>query len=467
MIKQVISPPDFMPSVYGPKPRPRAAELDGMASLRTRDLFPDMADKIYDQGDDLSIIREATRQALAGVNTDMIRPDNRVNLLASEHGFAIFGGYPYCEMLKTIRDFVRERTGCENLRLRLAMYRGFREADEVVEQYRLDREFEHIAAVGPFDKGVPIETEIGTLYGVARAYDADRFIHAYYDDPREVYFHRLVHRALKAFVMSYARCETRSVYHSNFGNRSANFIQKALFDSPFVQERYAFSCILRSSPAGIIGIDGDNDLYAIDRRINLGHLRDFGKMRELFASIDDCVAVLDGGRWGYYLHAGGLCFGVFINGSYDPFDLTQPAAFGYFDVLNKTTDGKVDIVMTINPAIKAVVINQAWPGIPFSDVPMLAPTFVVGSDHGELLRRDAANPFFMDFAQTSDTLEQAIDAASSSAGTDKLLVFDGSFGNITLSPSLAEELIEKAPDVGRRVDEELLPMWLAQRGIDP
>jgi hypothetical protein len=32
---------------------------------------------------------------------------------------------------------------------------------------------------------------------------------------------------------------------------------------------------------------------------------------------------------------------------------------------------------------------------------------------------------------------------------------------------MAQLLIDKAPEVSRKVDEELLPMWLKQRGIDP
>jgi hypothetical protein len=46
-------------------------------------------------------------------------------------------------------------------------------------------------------------------------------------------------------------------------------------------------------------------------------------------------------------------------------------------------------------------------------------------------------------------------------------VFDGSFGSINLSPSMAEFMLKKAPEVSRNVDEELLPKWLRQRGIDP
>jgi hypothetical protein len=53
------------------------------------------------------------------------------------------------------------------------------------------------------------------------------------------------------------------------------------------------------------------------------------------------------------------------------------------------------------------------------------------------------------------------------AQTDKVIIFDGSYGNINLSPSLGEFLIEKAPEISQKVDEELLPKWLRQRGIDP
>jgi len=38
---------------------------------------------------------------------------------------------------------------------------------------------------------------------------------------------------------------------------------------------------------------------------------------------------------------------------------------------------------------------------------------------------------------------------------------------MTLSPSLAEFLMQKAPEVSRRVEQELMPKWLRQRGFDP
>jgi len=77
------------------------------------------------------------------------------------------------------------------------------------------------------------------------------------------------------------------------------------------------------------------------------------------------------------------------------------------------------------------------------------------------------NHDFMKYVVTAENLETAMEFARKITRTDKVIVFDGSFGAVTLSPSLAEYLQERAPEVSRRVDEELMPKWLRQRGIDP
>ena len=66
----------------------------------------------------------------------------------------------------------------------------------------------------------------------------------------------------------------------------------------------------------------------------------------------------------------------------------------------------------------------------------------------------------------ADNLEEAMASAIEIAGTDKVIVFDGSYGSINLSPSMGRVLLEKAPEVNRKVDEELLPKWFRQRGFD-
>ncbi|MBW1901568.1 MAG: hypothetical protein JRJ20_08020 [Deltaproteobacteria bacterium] len=462
MLKEAVQPPSFLKSVYGPEPREkRAAGLPGMVSLGVRDLFPSIIPEVYGYGDDISIIRKAAEEALAGVDMGMIRAGDTVNVASCEHGFSIMGGEPYAEMLRTIRDVVQERTGCENIRLRVGAWDGFREAEEVIEHFGLRHYFGKgkVAGFGPWDKGVPIDTEVGTFYGIKKVYNADWFVHAYYDDAREIYLHRYLGRLLKAFVMAFARLETRGLYH-NFPTRSGNFLPKAIFDSPFVQQKYTFTCLLRSSPAGITGIDADNDIYKIDRRITVDHLRDYGKMQELFTEIDECVAVVDGGRWIYYVPTGGLCFCELLYAKRDHFDLSNPITTAGWDLPDP------DMAGVINPAVKALVVNQAWRGIPAAGIAMLLPTILVGQDMGDLLARDAANPGIMDLVVTAETLDAAMLFAQRLAQTDKVIVFDGSFGHINLSPSLGQRLIDKAPEISRKV-EELVPIWLKQRGIDP
>ncbi len=471
MVQPAVPPPEVMPSVYGPAPRKvRPAHLPGMVSVGVPELFPEIR-KGYRQGEGVRETYEATREALRSVDMDRIRPEDTVNILCSEHGFYILEGLHYREMLKAVGEAVREKTGCSDLRYRVASGVGVREADEVVEYFGLKKYLDgKVGTTHPFDKPIPMETEIGTLYGLAKIYDADWIIHAPHDEPRDLYFHRMLNRCLKAFAMNYARYETRAAFHGTFSNRSANFLQKAIFDSPLVQKKFAFSCILRSTPDGIIGADADNDMYRLDRRISKELLRDYGKVLRLIAQIDACIAVWDAGRWGYYIHSGGIAFGCLENGKYDAFDLTVPSAFGLHDMVEKYFTGEMksfDRIMNINPAIKAVVINQAWPGLPISDVPRHVPTVVVGRDQADMLERDSTNPEFMRHAVIADSLETALEFAGKAAGTDRVIVFDGSFGNITASPSMAEDLIARAPAVRDEVERTLLPMWLKQRGIDP
>ncbi len=233
------APPKY--SQYGVDPKfvtKRMAELDGITSLSVKDLFPDLPDVIYPNVDlseeeGLKIIDQATRKSLENVDMSMIKEDNSVNICASHHGFTLLGGAPYAQMLKTIRDVVEERTGSKNIRLRAGVGMRLRETEEYIKAFGLDEYFGKGKArgVSPIDEGIPIETEIGTLYGIKAIYDADFIIHAHNSDVREVHFHRQVDRAVKPFGMSYARAETRSTYHQNLGPRGANFTARSIFNS--------------------------------------------------------------------------------------------------------------------------------------------------------------------------------------------------------------------------------------------
>ena len=476
MYEKAIQPRPLMESVYQSPPHERAAAHPGFVSLAVGSLFPEMSDVIYCYGEDYSAIRASTLQTLQNVDMDMIKPEHRVHLLATEHGFSILGGRPYREMLATLRDVIVERTGCENIYLGVAAYRGFRESREVIEAFGLDELFDgKLFDFGPYDKGIAIETEVGTLYGIKKAYEADWIVHAYYDDPREMYFHRFLGKSFKAFIMSYARLESRSAYHYSYKNRSCNFLPVAIYRSPFIQERYAFSCMMRMSPAGVLTIDADNDLFALDRRITRGLLERYGKIHQLFESIDECVAVIDGGRWGYYVHAGGVTFGVFMWSNCrgrSIMDLDSPSALMMIDEVPFEQRANLATAMLsdgINPALKAVVINQQWAGIPFLNL-FSKPIIVVGRDQMDYLKLDRANPLFKDMGnlgviRTARDFEKAMKKAYRTAHTDKVLIFDGSIGHFNLSPSLAEELVAKAPMVRKKVEEDLLPLWLSQRGL--
>jgi hypothetical protein len=397
---------------------------------------------------------------------DMIGPKDTINILSSQYGFQIMGGEGYTEMIKTIKDVVEERTGCKKIRLRVAAGFRIREPKEIIQHHKLDQYFKGQAlGVRTIDKGVPIETDIGTLYGVAQIYDADWIIHAHHGELRELDMHRMINRAIKPFAMSYARMETRGVAHINFGPRSSNFIARVIFNSQFVQRKFTFGCFLLTSPAGIIGVDAGNDLYQLDRKLMMIAFKSYGKIRELYSEIDECIAVLDATGEPRYMIGGGTTFGNLTEAELDLFDLDNiPVSLGYG--LYERPPGAPKI-KSVNPAIKALVINHMWLGVPQMELPTHIPTIVVGRDLANILGTDPMNHDFMRYVVTSENLETAMEFARKIARTEKVIVFDGSFGTITLSPSLAEHLQKKAPEVSRRVDEELMPKWLRQRGFDP
>jgi hypothetical protein len=116
---------------------------------------------------------------------------------------------------------------------------------------------------------------------------------------------------------------------------------------------------------------------------------------------------------------------------------------------------------TMNPAIKALVINYAWREA-FWELAQTYPSIVASRNLVQGLPRQVVN-----HAEIAENLEIAMEMAYRMARTDKAIIFDGSYGSINLSPTLGEFLLEKAPKISQMVEEELLPIWLRQRGIDP
>jgi len=460
-------------SQYGIDPslvKKRVSELSGMTSVTLRELFPDLPSVIFPSDEGISAVRRYTEQALSKVDMSRIKPEHKVNVLSSHHGFTLLGGEPYAEMLRTVRDVIEERTGCSNIRLRAGVGLRFRETEEYIRRYKLDEHFKGKATgVAPVDEGIAIETEIGTLYGIKHIYDADWIVHAHNSDVREVHFHRMVDRAVKPFGMSYARIETRSTYHQNLGPRAANFTARAIFDSPFVQDKFAFSCFLTVAPHGILGVDADNDLYRLNDRVTEIGCRYYGKMMTLFGEIDECVVALDFPCPVVYVFSAGVIYANFAAANTDLFDLDMPLpAYTWYTEAFYGRKGLplLPDIPLLNPAVKMCVHNYAWTGYPSAFFSEHIPTVVVGQAQADLFDRDPQNLNYMKHAVVAESTEAAMNFARKVAGTEKILIFDGAPGGINLSKPLAEFLLSKAPEVGRRVENELLPKWLKQRGVD-
>lgn len=70
------------------------------------------------------------------------------------------------------------------------------------------------------------------------------------------------------------------------------------------------------------------------------------------------------------------------------------------------------------------------------------------------------------YTMLEDTLPQAIEKAKEIAGSEKVVLYDGSFGFLNCTRAAAEELFENAPKIRKLVDEELYPKYMKQRGLE-
>jgi len=171
-----------------------------------------------------------------------------------------------------------------------------------------------------------------------------------------------------------------------------------------------------------------------------------------------------------YVFSAGLIYGNFLGARQDLFDLEKPLPSYTF--YTEAYYGHGDRHLTehvpgINPALKMTVHNYAMIGYPSEFFAAKVPTVVVGREQADLFRRDPQSTGYMNHATMADDLETAVAFARRVAGTDKLLIFDGAVGGVNMSEPLADDFLKVAPEVGRRVDQELLPKWLRQRGMDP
>jgi hypothetical protein len=319
------------------------------------------------------------------------------------------------------------------------------------------------------DRGIPIETNIGTLYGIKKAYDADWIIHTHNTDIREVHFHRMVDRILKPFAMSYARLETRSIYHSTLGPRGANFVARSIYDSGLVQSKMAFSTIMKIFPVGITGIDSDNDLLGLNDRITVESLLEYGKVVALLGKIPECILILDCPGPIPYTIGGGLIFGNVISANIDQFDLDNPVTPYPYAEFSHTPDGKplCEEIPPINPAIKMLINNYSFKGYPSVFFAEHIPTVVVGKKMAELFRNCPQNTQYMSYAMYAESLDAAMNFAYRATGTPNVVIFDGAKEGINASTAMIDFFLDVAPAVEKEVERDLLPRWLRQRGLAP
>ncbi len=472
MNNRTLKPAEPIKSRYTIDPaqlKKRVADLPFMSSVLIKDLLPSIPSPIFPSVEGIEAIKRATRKALEKVDFSKIKPGDSVNILASHHGFTLLGGEPYAEMLKVTKDIIQERTGTDDIRLRAGVGLRFNETEEYIKRFRLDEYFNGKAkGMAPVDEGIPIKTEFGTLYGLKRAYDAKWIVHAHNSDLRELHNHRQIDRILKPFAMSYARIETRSTYHQNFGPRSSNIIPRAIFNSDFVQSKFVFSIILTTSPNGIMGVDADNNLLKQNERITIDSLRWYGKLLTLLKEIDQCIAVLDGPYPIGYMKAGGIVFDNFLGLSIDEFDLEHGwPPFSRYSEMFFDNQGMpfVKDIPPLNPAVKFIVNNYCFIGYPSTFFAQHVPTIVVGHALANLINSCPQNIQYMRYSVISETLEDAVDFAIRASGTSNIIAFDGAVGGFNLTEALADLLRRKAPEVEDKVERYLLPKWCKQRNI--
>lgn len=473
MGKNTLKPADPVNSQYTIKPElleRRAVDLPEMTSVSMGELLPSIPSPLFPGPGGVAAVRKATRQALEQLDLRRIQEADAVNILASHHGFTLLGGAPYAEMLKVTRDYIAEVTGAEDIRLRAGVGLRFRETEEYIRRFELDRHFNGRArGIAPVDEGVPIATEFGTLYGLKKAYDARWIVHAHNSDLRELHNHRQIDRILKPFAMSYARIETRSTYHQNFGPRSSNIVPRAIFNSDLVQSKLAFSIILTTSPNGIMGVDADTRVDAQNDRITISSLRWYGKLLALLKKIEACVVLLDGPYPIGYMKGAGLVFDNFLGVSVDEFDLDHAMppfsrySETYFDPQGRPL---LSDMPSLNPAVKWIVTNYCFIGYPSAFFPQRVPTIVVGRPLVELINSCPQNSTFMRYSVISEDLADAVHFACRAAGTPNVLCFDGAIGGFNLTAPLADLLRSKAASVEEEVETRLLPKWCRQRGIE-
>ena len=165
-----------------------------------------------------------------------------------------------------------------------------------------------------------------------------------------------------------------------------------------------------------------------------------------------------------------VIFCNFLSANIDQFDLDIPVT--PYSLYSEKSFGPGDRplypdVSTINPAIKMIINNYSFKGFPSTFFAQQVPTVVVGEKMAKLFDNCPQNVEYMRYAVRADNLEAAMKFAYRSTGTRNVIIYDGAKGGINASRSLIRFFLDNAPEVEEEVETELLPKWLAQRGLGP
>ena len=220
--------------------------------------------------------------------------------------------------------------------------------------------------------------------------------------------------------------------------------------------------VLDTTSEGVVSVEADNDLKALDRRLAAGIMRNYAMAMKILGEIEDCVVVFDDHGCGVYCYAGGIAFDNMLCADVDFMDLDNLSLLA----AERHDSAEPGLTMGKNNAIKAIVVNYMAGGVPQPFLWDNYPIHVVGDTVNRWMLNDPSNYHF-DRAKAPvwPTLDEAVEAACRDGGTDNIIVFDRTPGAFRVSRKLGEHLMSRAPHVRDRVENEFLPKWLRQRGL--
>ena len=466
-LRAPLNPPPLMRTWTGRQPADavarRAATLPGVVALPVRSIDPELPVPIWASDPtwgptDVDVVRRQVRESLARTDWSRISPGSTVDLLANPHGFFLCGE-AYVAMLEETQRHLQAQRTC-TVRLRIAESMGHIENPDWMSIFDLVQRFGDAKECPQIGRGVEIETRVGPFWLTRDLFTGDHFVHTHVAEMREGYLHRMIDRLHKPFGMGYTRLETRSAYHFGFGPRTGQLVARAVFESDFVQSRYAGTVVLDTTSEGIIGVESGVDLDALNDVITPHVLRHYGTFMRLLAEIDDVVVVFDGHGCHMYSYGGGVAFDSLMYGQVDFLDLDNLALLKGFATRLPDTPG---LTLEFNPAIKAQVMNYMAGGVPYTMMTRRLPTYLVDGPAADWLVADPCSPWLGERAERVADLETAVRIACERAGTENVAIFDSTPGALHVSEPLGRLLLQRAPEVRAHVADIALPRWLAQR----